>query len=47
MDGKNSRKDVWLTYCEECVKSKIFLSDDKNAPKDLQEDPGETTDTNL
>ena len=43
MDGKNSGKDVWLTYCEECVKSKI----DKNAPKDLQEEPGETTDTNL
>jgi hypothetical protein len=39
MDGKNSQKDVWLTYCEECVKSKI----DINVP---QEEPGETKDTN-
>ncbi|MHA2288706.1 MAG: hypothetical protein ACXABG_07955 [Promethearchaeota archaeon] len=37
MDGKNSQKDVWLTYCEECVKSKI----DKNAPQDFTDDPGE------
>ncbi len=44
MDGKNSEKDVWLTYCEECVKSKIF---DKNAPYDFKEEPGETEDTNL
>lgn len=43
MDGKNSQKDVWLTYCEECVKSKI----DKNAHKEYKEDSGETTDTNL
>ena len=43
MDGKNSHKDVWLTYCEECVKSKI----DKNASYDFKEEPGETEDTNL
>jgi len=43
MDGKNSHKDVWLTYCEECVKSKI----DINVPQECQEEPGETADTNL
>ena len=43
MDGKNSEKDVWLRYCEECIKSKI----DKNTPQDFKEDPGETTDANL
>ena len=42
MDGKNSRKDVWLKYCEECVKSKI----DKNTPQEFTEEPGETKDTN-
>jgi hypothetical protein len=42
MDGKNSQKDVWLTYCEECVKSKL----DKNSPQDFKEEPGETKDTN-
>ena len=41
MDGKNSEKDVWLTYCEECVKSKI----DKNAPQESKEELGETKDT--
>lgn len=44
MNGKNSHEDVWLTYCEECVKAKII---DKNVPQDLTEEPGETTDTNL
>jgi len=24
MDSKNSERDIWLTYCEECVKSKII-----------------------
>ena len=43
MDGKNSEKDIWLRYCEECIKSKI----DKNTPQDFKEDPGETTDPNL
>ena len=43
MDGKNSQKDVWLTYCEECIKSKII---DKNAPQEFKEDPGESKDTN-
>ena len=43
MDGKNSDKDVWLTYCEECVKSKII---DKNTPRDFKEEQGETEDTN-
>jgi hypothetical protein len=42
MDGKNSGKDVWLTYCEECIKSKI----DKNTPQDSKEDPGENLDPN-
>jgi hypothetical protein len=42
MDGKNSQKDVWLTYCEECVKSKI----DKNAPQESKEEPREIKDTN-
>ena len=42
MDGKNSRKDVWLKYCEECVKSKI----DKNVPQEFKEEPRETKDTN-
>ncbi len=42
MDGKNSDKDVWLTYCEECVKSLI----DKNTPRDFKEEPGESKDTN-
>ena len=41
MDGKNTRKDLWLTYCEECVKSKI----DKNDPQEFQEETRE--DTNL
>jgi len=44
MDGKNSQKDVWLTYCEDCVKSKII---DKNAPQEYKEEPGENTDNNL
>ena len=39
MDGKNSRKDVWLKYCEECVKSKI----DKNVPQEFTEEPREDT----
>jgi hypothetical protein len=43
MDGKNSRKDVWLRYCEEIIMSKI----DKNAPQEIKEEPGETTDPNL
>ncbi len=43
MDGKNSEKDVWLTYCEDCVKSKI----DKNAPQEFKEELGETKETNL
>ena len=43
MNGKNSQKDVWLTYCEEIVKSKI----DKNVPQECKEEPGETADTNL
>ena len=43
MDGKNSERDIWLTYCEECVKSKI----DKNDPQDFKEEPGEIADTNL
>jgi len=43
MDGKNSRKDVWLRYCEEIIKSKI----DKNVPQEIKEEPGETTDPNL
>jgi len=43
MDGKNSRKDVWLRYCEEIIKSKI----DKNGPQEIKEEPGETTDPNL
>jgi hypothetical protein len=42
MDGKNSQKDVWLRYCEECVKSKI----DKNTPKDFPEKPRETKEAN-
>ena len=42
MDGKNSEKDVWLRYCEECVKSKI----DKNAPRECKEEPGEIKDAN-
>ena len=42
MDGKNSQKDVWLRYCEECVKSKI----DKNAPQEYKEEPGEINDAN-
>ena len=42
MDGKNSKKDIWLRYLEECVQSKI----DKNTPQDYKEEPGETTDTN-
>jgi len=43
MDGKNSERDIWLTYCEECVMSKI----DKNVPQECKEEPGEITDTNL
>ena len=43
MNGKNSEKDVWLTYCEECVKSKI----DKNVLQECKEEPGEIIDTNL
>ena len=39
MDGKNSRKDVWLRYCEECIKSKI----DKNVPQELKEEQREDT----
>ena len=42
MDGKNSEIDVWLTYCEECVRSKIF---DKKTPKDVKEEPGKSQDT--
>ena len=42
MDGKNTQKDIWLTYCEECVKSKI----DKNTPQEYKEESGETKDTN-
>ncbi len=44
MDSKNSERDIWLTYCEECVKSKII---DKNTPRDFKEEPGENTDMNL
>ena len=44
MNGKNSQKDVWLTYCEECVKSKISV---KNDPQECKEEPGEIVDTNL
>ena len=43
MDSKNTQKDVWLTYCEECVMSKI----DKNVPQEYKEEPGENADTNL
>ena len=43
MDGKNSQKDVWLKYCEECVKSKL----DKNAPQECQEELRESKDPNL
>ena len=39
MDSKNSERDIWLTYCEECVKSKI----DKNDPQEIKEDPREDT----
>ena len=42
MDGKNSQKDVLLTYLEDCIKSKI----DKNAPQDITGEPGETEDIN-
>ena len=41
MDGKNSEKDVWLTYCEECVMSKL------NVPQEYKEEPGENADTTL
>ncbi len=37
MDGKNSERDIWLTYCEDCVKSKI----DKNVPQELNEEQRE------
>jgi hypothetical protein len=43
MNGKNSEKDVWLTYCEECVMSKI----DKNVPQEYKEEPRENADTPL
>jgi len=41
MDGKNSERDIWLTYCEDCVKSKI----DKNVPQEFEDELRE--DTNL
>ncbi len=28
MDSKDSEKEIWLKYCEECVKSKIASSYD-------------------
>jgi hypothetical protein len=37
MDGKNSERDIWLTYCEDCVKSKI----DKKVPQELNEEQRE------
>jgi hypothetical protein len=40
MDSKNSERDIWLTYCEECVKSKII---DKNDPQEFTEEPREDT----
>ncbi|MFX0075493.1 MAG: hypothetical protein ACFE96_08630 [Candidatus Hermodarchaeota archaeon] len=43
MDGNNSQKDVWLRYCEECVKSKI----EKKPPQDFPEEPRETKDTTV
>jgi len=39
MDGKNSERDIWLTYCEDCVKSKI----DKNVPQEFEEELREDT----
>ena len=39
MDGKNSERDIWLTYCEDCIKSKI----DKNVPQEINEEPREDT----
>ena len=44
MDGKNSRKDVWLTYCEECIKCRLS---DKNDPQECKEEPRENKDTTL
>ncbi len=42
MDSKNSERDIWLTYCEDCIKSKMI---DKNVPQELKEEPRE--DNNL
>jgi hypothetical protein len=36
MDNKDSEKEIFLKYCEECVKSKIALSYD--SPSELTEE---------
>ena len=38
MDSKNSEKEIWLQYCEECIKSKIANNCD--SPKELTEEVG-------
>ena len=38
MDGKDSEKEIWLKYCEECVKSKIASNYD--IPPGLTEEAG-------
>lgn len=38
MDSKDSKKEIWLKYCEECVKSKIASNYD--SPPELTEEVG-------
>ena len=38
MDGKDYEKEIWLKYCEECVKSKIASNYD--SPPGLTEEAG-------
>jgi len=38
MDSKNSEKEIWLKYCEACVKSKIANNCD--SPPELTEEVG-------
>jgi hypothetical protein len=38
MDNKDAKKEIWLRYCEECVKSKIASNYD--SPQELTEEAG-------
>lgn len=39
MDSIDSEKEIYLKYCEECIKSKIFSSNYDNPPE-LTEEAG-------